>query len=34
MNFFILMASWIFGNYLEVRDIFTLDRFGMPFDTE
>jgi len=34
MNFFTLMAGWIFDKYLEVIDILTPSRFGMPFDTE
>ena len=34
MNFFTLMMGWIFDNHLEVKDILTPSRFGMPFDTE
>jgi hypothetical protein len=34
MNFFTLMVGGMFDNYLEIRDILTLSRVGMPFDTE
>jgi len=34
VNFFTLMVGWIFDNYLEVKDILMLSRFGTPFDME